>query len=107
MSDEASKRLDAFRREVAGLPVPAATEDRRNRTAGMVLVLLGLAAIGAGWWGASGTRDVSDQIPYLISGGVFGLALVVVGSMLLLAQSLRSFLRFWLVRLIAEQRAED
>ncbi len=107
MSDDMSKRLDAFRAEVAGLPVPAASEDRRNRTAGIVLVVAGLVAIGVGWWGASGTLVVGEQMPYLISGGILGLALVVIGSMLLLAQSLRSFLRFWLVRLIAEQRAED
>jgi hypothetical protein len=98
---EADERLERLREAVAGLPVPAATDDQRWRVAGTVLVAVGLAAIGAGWFGASGTRDVSDQIPYLISGGLFGLALVVLGAALLATQALRSFLRFWLLRLLS------
>jgi hypothetical protein len=50
---------------------------------------------------------VSVQIPYLISGGLLGLALVIIGAVLLAVQSLRTFLRFWLLRLIADQRADD
>lgn len=105
--DDDTKRLDALKDAVGGLAVPTAKEDRRNQAIGAVLVLAGLVLIGSGWWGASGTRDVSEQIPYLISGGVLGLALVIAGSALLVAQGLRSFLRFWLLRLIAEQRADD
>lgn len=98
---DADERMARLREAVAGLPVPAATEDHRWKVLGTVLVVAGLAAIGAGWWGASGTRDVSDQIPYLISGGLLGLALVVLGTALLVVQALRSFLRFWLLRLLS------
>jgi len=50
--------------------------------AGGLCMATGVAAIFLGWFGAAHTRDVTDQIPYLISGGVFGLALCVIGSAL-------------------------
>lgn len=50
--------------------------------AGGLCISAGIVAIFLGWFGAAHTRDVTDQIPYLISGGVFGLALVVLGSAL-------------------------
>ena len=39
----------------------------------------GLAVIWAGWNGAASYNDLRKQFPYLISGGVTGLALVIIG----------------------------
>ena len=57
---------------------------------------LGLLVIGLGWFGISGagaridgSTDVRAQLPYLVSGGFLGLALVVVGAGLLVAQTAR------------------
>jgi hypothetical protein len=47
---------------------------------GAVLQPLGGALILLGWSGAAGSTDVWEQIPYLISGGLLGLALVVAGG---------------------------
>lgn len=44
--------------------------------AGFVFMILG-------WWGASRTAREIEQIPYLISGGIIGLALVFTGGLLL------------------------
>jgi hypothetical protein len=52
---------------------------------GSVCVLLGLVAIGLGWYGAANTAREIEQIPYLISGGVLGLALVLLGGLLLVS----------------------
>lgn len=41
--------------------------------AGVVLVLLG-------WYGAAHTNILSEQIPYLISGGLLGLGLIIVAG---------------------------
>jgi hypothetical protein len=38
--------------------------------------------------------------------GVFGLVLAVVGSALFIVMSLRRYFRYWLVRLIFEQREQ-
>ena len=66
---------------------------------GGVLVPLGLLVILLGWVGASRTSNVYEQVPYLISGGLFGLGLVFVGSFLYFAH--------WLTRLVQEQRTRS
>lgn len=50
--------------------------------AGAVLAGLGFAAMLLGYSGAARTPLVEEQVPYLISGGVIGLALVVLGGFL-------------------------
>jgi integral membrane sensor domain MASE1 len=47
---------------------------------GAVLSPLGGALILLGWSGAANSTDVWEQIPYMISGGMLGLALVVAGG---------------------------
>jgi hypothetical protein len=55
---------------------------------GTLLIAGGLVAIVIGWIGASGTVYVGLQIPYLLSGGLLGLALVVLGSALMIVHVL-------------------
>ncbi|HWH27987.1 MAG TPA: hypothetical protein VNU26_03320 [Mycobacteriales bacterium] len=57
--------------------------------AGLVLAGLGLLAIGIGWNGAAGQLALLGQMPYLISGGLLGLALVILGAAMLIVQSAR------------------
>lgn len=57
---------------------------------GVVFCLAGLVLIWAGWNGAASYNDIRRQFPYLISGGVAGLALVVIGAGLFVVQSLRA-----------------
>lgn len=59
-----------------------------------VQVAVGLAAAGfvlilLGWNGAANLDHTQGQIPYLISGGVAGLALVLVGLTLLIIHELK------------------
>ena len=49
------------------------------------LVLAGLIALVFTWYGVSGTANVADQVPYAISGGIGGLAMVAAGCGLLAA----------------------
>jgi len=49
-------------------------------------VVAGFIAMILGWRGAAGTLAVPFQIPYLVSGGSGGLALVVTGGGLLYVQ---------------------
>lgn len=51
--------------------------------AGSVAVVLGLGFIYLGWQGASRSVREVEQIPYLISGGILGLALVFLGGLML------------------------
>ena len=53
-----------------------------NRWTSVALIAVGLLMIFLGWNGAAGADaavDLRAQFPYLISGGVFGLALVGAG----------------------------
>src|SRR5437588_12776003 len=56
---------------------------------GLGCVALGLVFIGLGWNGAAGVDFVSGQIPYLLSGGAVGVALVVLGVGLIVVQNSR------------------
>ena len=63
---------------------------------GLVVIAVGLLAIGLGWNGMAGAggqinhvTDLRAQLPWLVSGGLLGLALVVLGSALVVAQSHR------------------
>jgi hypothetical protein len=56
---------------------------------GYVLVAGGLLALIIGWYGVSGESLVAKQLPYLASGGLVGIALVVLGARFLLIQDLR------------------
>lgn len=57
---------------------------QRQLVAG-AFVVAGFIAIFIGWFGTSGTRDVWQEIPYLVSGGILGAALVAIGVVVYLS----------------------
>ena len=57
---------------------------------GIAVCLLGFLVIYLGWNGAGSFNDVRQQFPYLISGGIAGLALVLVGLSLLIVEAMRA-----------------
>ena len=57
---------------------------------GLLFCLVGLILIWIGWNGAASYNDIRQQFPYLISGGIAGLALVVIGVGLMVLQSARA-----------------
>jgi hypothetical protein len=102
------ERVDQFKSEIARLEVKV-PEDKGERTwllAGIALLVVGGIVIFGGYWGASGTAKVNEQLPYLLSGGLLGLGLMVAGAALFVRYSMSRFLRFWLIRDIYEQRAQ-
>jgi hypothetical protein len=103
-----SDRVEQFLADVYELRLPSQTERRERRllAAGVVITLAGFAVIGLGWWGASGTKYVYQEIPYVVSGGIFGTALVIVGAALFARYSAARLLRFWLARLVADQQTQ-
>ena len=69
------------------------------------LTTTGLTAILLAWFGAAQSTLVEEQIPYLISGGLLGLALAVIGAL--------TYFAHWLTVLVRQaqeheaRRAED
>lgn len=56
--------------------------------AGIVAVVLGFGAIGLAWYHAGNTRDTFVQNQEMLSGGIGGLALVILGTGLFIADRL-------------------
>jgi hypothetical protein len=80
-----SSRRARFRDAVGRLAERSSSADliRWMLVPGSLCVVLGLVAIGLGWYGAANTAREIEQVPYLISGGLLGVALVVLGGLLL------------------------
>jgi hypothetical protein len=78
-------RRARFREAVTGLASRARSGDllRMVLMPASVLLLVGFAFMLLGWWGAAHTHRQIEQIPYLISGGLIGFAMVVLGGLLL------------------------
>jgi hypothetical protein len=67
---------------------------------GALIMPLGLVLVFMGWWGASHTPYNFEQVPYLISGGLFGLGLCLIGGFL--------FFGAWVARVaLSTQRTAD
>jgi hypothetical protein len=90
---------DAFATAVRGpslrdrLRVP----DQAMQVAAAVLLPLGLAMVLLSWWGAARTPYLFEQVPYLISGGLLGLGLVLTGGFV--------FFGSWIARTARAQQA--
>jgi hypothetical protein len=54
---------------------------------GILLCLGGFVALFLGWNGAASYDDVPAQFPYLVSGGLVGLSLVVVGAAMMVIET--------------------
>lgn len=63
------------------------------------LMTSGLVVIVLGWIGASHAILVEEQVPYVISGGILGLALATIGAVTLFAH--------WLTVMIREARQRE
>ncbi|HWW52657.1 MAG TPA: hypothetical protein VNY84_02735 [Acidimicrobiales bacterium] len=84
----------AMRVRSQGIPL-----DRVLLIAGSVLIPLGALFILLGWYGASHTPQLFEQIPYLISGGLLGVALVGAGGFF--------YFGYWLTRQVYEARSQN
>jgi protein-S-isoprenylcysteine O-methyltransferase Ste14 len=64
-------------------------KDRWREAFGWAAIALGALAAMLGWVGVSGKDLAPLQLPYLASGGVFGLLFTIVGVGLLVAADVR------------------
>ena len=68
--------------------------DRWFQLAGAVFMCLGILAIIGGWYGVSHTARTWRQTPYLVSGGLLGLALTFIGGF--------AYFAYWMTRLVEQ-----
>jgi hypothetical protein len=96
-------RSERLRARAAGLRTRAGSGDpgRRMLLVGGVLLPLGVLLVLVGWLGTARTPVVFEQVPYVVSGGLLGLALVVIGGFL--------YFSYWqtqVVRALRENQSE-
>lgn len=89
------------------VPEPNTDAEALLTKLGVALPIVGLVIIAVAGYRAGGTVYVADQIPMLITGGVLGLGLIIVGAALFIRFSMARYLRFWLARLVAEAQTAD
>lgn len=97
-----AQRLQRLADGVRGLRVGGGTLKLGERTLmvlGGILAPLGLVLVLIGWYGAARTPNLFEQIPYAISGGLFGLGLVFLGSFFYFAH--------WMTELVKEHRSQS
>jgi hypothetical protein len=80
-----ASRRERFRESLRDVAARSSSDDvmRWMLVPASVLVLAGFGFMLFGWIGAARTFRQIEQIPYLISGGLVGLALVFLGGLLL------------------------
>lgn len=60
-----------------------------DRVLAVVLVVVGVVMLILGWFGVSGTGLVAEQNPYLISAGLGGIAVLLIGCTIWLSSDLQ------------------
>ena len=60
-----------------------------DRVGAVTLFVVGALAVLFGWFGVSRSAYSAESLPYIVSGGVFGLLAVAAGGVLWLSADLR------------------
>lgn len=101
-------RVQQFEDEVASMKLRGSSRDVEKwlqilaavgLVGGLVLVLVGAFQVPS-------TSDDADQRAMLATSTYVGLAVVVVGAALFIRVSVGRLLRYWLIRIVHEQRSE-
>lgn len=79
------------RQSLSAIPV-----DRWVLIAGAIMVPLGIALIVLAWYGAAHKALIIQQFPYMLSGGLLGLGLMITGGL--------AYFGYWITRLVQENR---
>jgi len=104
---EASPRLDQFRAEVGKLKVREGRPEpeRVSAVLGAIVVVIGIVIVVLAYNKSHNTQKPLDQgDAFLI--GLLGVGVTVAGAVVWLRYSLSRWSRYWLLRLVYEDRAQ-
>jgi hypothetical protein len=105
-----SSRLSQFEAEVGKLKVTGggANPERLGSQWGIGLTILGFVIIVISWWSALDAKGDGAAVSALRSQifAVIGVGLAVVGIVIWVRNSLTRYLRYWIIRLVYEQREQ-
>ena len=105
--NEQPDRVAEFAAEIESLKLRATGADGEKRflVLGSLAVVAGLVLAVVGAVQVVNAETPMDQQAFLATGALLGLALVIAGAALFVRYSLARYLRFWLLRLVWESRA--
>ena len=100
-------RLARFERDVADLGVTggAANPERQGGRLGMALMVIGGLAALVCWYGAYNSTRFEVIQRMIILGTIF-VGMAIVGAVIWVRNSLTRYFRYWLIRLVYEQREQ-
>lgn len=101
------ERIAEFQKEIGELKTKASSGQNESKllVLGVLLAVAGLVL--AIYGGIQVQRNLIDanQRSFMATGSFIGIALIIAGSALFIRYSLARYLRFWLIRLVHEERA--
>jgi hypothetical protein len=105
MNEMSSERVEQFAQEIERLRVRggSTTAERRLLIGSVVVAVAGVVVILVAFNGSQGASDARDQTDFVIL-ALFGLSLTILGAVGWARLSLTHYFRYWLVRLIYEER---
>ena len=100
-------RLDQLRDEVSKLKVScgAVNPERLAGKWGIGLTIFGFVVAFVSWWSAFNAGDYASIYRSEIMAAI-GIGLSIVGIVIWIRNSLTRYLRFWVIRLVYEQREQ-
>ncbi len=105
--DEQPDRVTEFTAEIEAIKLRAtsAEGERRLLALGLLALIAGLALTVLGGIQVTNNTAPADQRAFMATGTFLGIALIIAGAAFFMRYSLARYLRFWLIRLIWESRA--
>lgn len=105
--NEQPDRVAEFTAEIESMKLKAggASSEKYLLISGVVAVLIGVVLAVVGAVQVVNAETPMDQQAFLATGAFLGIALVIAGAALFVRYSLARYLRFWMVRLVFESRA--
>jgi hypothetical protein len=106
-STMSSPRLEQFQEEVAKLKVTGggANPERLGSQWGIGLTILGFVVSIISWWSALNATRFEDIHRAAIF-ALIGVGLSIVGIVVWIRNSMTRYLRYWIIRLVYEQREQ-
>jgi hypothetical protein len=100
-------RLDQLRDEVSKLKVTggAANPERLAGKWGIGLTIFGFVVAFVSWWSAFNAGDFASLDRAAIFAGL-GIGVSIIGIVIWIRNSMTRYLRFWVIRLVYEQREQ-
>jgi hypothetical protein len=102
-----SERLHEFQDEVAKLKVSGggANPERLAERWGIALVIVGFIIAVLSWYSAYNANNFADIHRSAIAAAI-GVGVAIVGIVIWIRNSMTRYLRYWIIRLVYEQREQ-